>query len=610
MDKPSRECRRERVHSAADAVHALRLDVRDEIQRRGSLERRAAAVCRVPPEKLPEAWIDEERLERRRHRSKGVDACERRHPREPAVREDTPPGGALRAEERRLDASVDVAGGAAKADEPAGLALPERGADRRFAPVRVGEEIELGTVGPRMPREDVERDEVKVILRFGPRRLEELVENPPHRQHRRAAVHGHAPDVHGAHLAADRVVRFDEGHVRATRREVEPRGEPADACTEDDDALATHNQRSYTFLEGSSTRVPLLRRVRARQRAREAGVAKQLLQVIYDTNAIRAGTCWHMDRRRGYVCIMPVMTTSFPPRGAACDAFHAPSPADTEADAVERTIDEVIDDACGRGAPPRLAAALRYAVFPGGGRLRSRLCMVAATATRESPSALALRAAAAIELVHCASLVHDDLPCFDDAETRRGKPSVHRAFDEATATLVGDALIVIAFEALARGARMAPGGPLAELVVRLARGTGPGRGIIAGQAWEAEPDVALAEYHRAKTGSLFEVAAAMGALVSDGDVAAWAAFGQRMGCAYQAMDDLLDACGDGRAAGKPVGRDVAKNRPSLVRSAGVHEARRRVRSLLAEAVAALPAGRSRKGGAAFVAFATARAGFA
>ena len=102
------------------------------------------------------------------------------------------------------------------------------------------------------------------------------------------------------------------------------------------------------------------------------------------------------------------------------------------------------------GCPPRLAAAIRYAVFPGGARIRPRLCLAIAAGCGEPQSPLAEATAASIELLHCASLVHDDLPCFDDAEFRRNRPSVHRAFDERIALLVGDALIVLAFQNVAR----------------------------------------------------------------------------------------------------------------------------------------------------------------
>ena len=133
---------------------------------------------------------------------------------------------------------------------------------------------------------------------------------------------------------------------------------------------------------------------------------------------------------------------------------------------------------------------MRYAVFPGGARIRPRLCLAVAAACGDDDPALADAAAAAIELLHCASLVHDDLPCFDDAATRRGKPSVHRAFGEPLAVLAGDALIVLAFETLARAPRAAPQ-RLAPLLLIVGRAVGVPGGIVAGQAWECEPQVDL-----------------------------------------------------------------------------------------------------------------------
>jgi geranylgeranyl diphosphate synthase type II len=123
---------------------------------------------------------------------------------------------------------------------------------------------------------------------------------------------------------------------------------------------------------------------------------------------------------------------------------------------IEHALDAVLTPGEAAGHPLRLAAAMRHAVFPGGARIRPTLCLAVAAACGDDHPALADAAAAAVELMHCASLVHDDLPCFDDAPTRRGRPSVHRAFGERLAVLAGDALIVLAFEALGRGAAQAP----------------------------------------------------------------------------------------------------------------------------------------------------------
>ena len=162
------------------------------------------------------------------------------------------------------------------------------------------------------------------------------------------------------------------------------------------------------------------------------------------------------------------------------------------------------------GAPPKLAAAIRHAVFPGGARIRPHLCLAVARACGDDDPALADATAVALELLHCASLVHDDLPCFDNAATRRGRPSVQAAFGEPLAVLAGDALIVLAFQTLAAAGAQSPG-RMAALITTVASATGMPFGIVAGQAWECEPRVALSDYQRAKTGALFAAATAAGA---------------------------------------------------------------------------------------------------
>ena len=160
------------------------------------------------------------------------------------------------------------------------------------------------------------------------------------------------------------------------------------------------------------------------------------------------------------------------------------------------------------------------------------------------PAARTIRAAteaagAALELLHCASLVHDDLPCFDAADTRRGRPSVHKAFGEPLAVLAGDALIVLAFQTLAR----VPCAPqrLAILPLTVAQSVGVPSGIVAGQAWECEPQIDLAHYHRAKTGALFAAATVAGAASAGADAEPWRMVGEKLGEAYQVADDIRDA---------------------------------------------------------------------
>jgi geranylgeranyl diphosphate synthase, type II len=234
---------------------------------------------------------------------------------------------------------------------------------------------------------------------------------------------------------------------------------------------------------------------------------------------------------------------------------------------IDRALAAALARGDGRGepgsAPPRLAAAVRDAVIPGGARIRPQLCLAVAMACGDSDPLLADSAAAAIELLHCASLVHDDLPCFDDAPLRRGRPSVHAAHGECLAVLAGDALIVMAFETLALGAVHHPL-RLPALLRTLAQRVGLPGGIVAGQAWECEDWVQLPDYHCAKTGSLFAAATEMGALAAGGDPAAWRAFGEGLGEAYQVADDIRDAAGDEQLLNKPAGRDRMLGRPSAV----------------------------------------------
>jgi geranylgeranyl diphosphate synthase type II len=230
---------------------------------------------------------------------------------------------------------------------------------------------------------------------------------------------------------------------------------------------------------------------------------------------------------------------------------------------------------------------VRHAVFPGGARIRPQLCLAVARACDIDDVGLALGAAAAVELLHCASLVHDDLPCFDAALTRRGQPSVQCAFGERLAVLAGDALIVLAFEALATGAATSPH-RLAPLVATLAAGVGLPSGIAAGQAWECEPAVDIGRYHRAKTGALFIASAKAGAQAAGADAARWEKLGARLGDAYQAADDIRDAAGTLQWLGKPVGRDKALDRPSLAREHGLAAATRHFERLVDEAEQAVP----------------------
>ena len=254
---------------------------------------------------------------------------------------------------------------------------------------------------------------------------------------------------------------------------------------------------------------------------------------------------------------------------------------------IEQALAAAVAAAETRGAPPKLAAALRHAVFPGGARIRPLLCVAVAQACGDDDPALSDAAASAIELLHCASLVHDDLPCFDDAATRRGKPSVHRAFGERIAVLAGDALIVLAFQTLGHAAARSPR-RLAPLLATIASGVGMPLGIVAGQAWECEPRVALRDYQRAKTGALFAAATAAGALAAGVEAAPWRAFGDCLGEAYQVADDIRDVAADPELLGKPMGQDLALGRPSVATEQGLSGAIRHFEQLVERAIEASP----------------------
>ncbi len=251
--------------------------------------------------------------------------------------------------------------------------------------------------------------------------------------------------------------------------------------------------------------------------------------------------------------------------------------------ALYNSIESVLSASC----PPKLDQAVRYAVFPGGARVRPKICLAVAEACAEDFTEISDAAAAAIELLHCASLVHDDLPCFDDSPLRRGRPSVHQAFGEPLAVLAGDALIVLAFQTLVRGAARAPErlGPLVEII---SSSVGLPGGIVAGQAWECEPEVDLSDYQQAKTGSLFAAATAAGAAAAGHDPGPWRALGEQIGSAYQVVDDILDVAGDEAALGKPMHQDEARGHPSSVTEMGLEGAKTHFESIMAGVIATIP----------------------
>ena len=254
---------------------------------------------------------------------------------------------------------------------------------------------------------------------------------------------------------------------------------------------------------------------------------------------------------------------------------------------IEAAIGRAIAIGQSGAPPPQLARALDYAVTPGGARIRPTILMSVALACGDDRPALSDAAAAALEIMHCGSLVHDDLPCFDDADTRRGKPSVHRAFSQPLAVLTGDSLIVMAFETIVRAGSADPARAL-ELIGILGRRTGMPDGICAGQGWESEPRVDLSAYHRAKTGALFIAATQMGAVAAGQDAEPWEELGARIGEAFQVADDLRDAVCDADDLGKPVHQDELHGRPNAVSMFGVQGAVARLKDILAGAIASIP----------------------
>lgn len=255
---------------------------------------------------------------------------------------------------------------------------------------------------------------------------------------------------------------------------------------------------------------------------------------------------------------------------------------------ITRALTQAVDDAAAHDCPPRLAAAVRQAVFAGGARVRPQLCLAVACACGDDDPALSDAAAASVELLHCASLVHDDLPAFDNAATRRGAPSVHTQHGVPLAILAGDALIALAFEFVARQSARSPG-RLAGVVMAIGAGVGMAGGIAAGQAWESEPRVRLRDYQRAKTGALFVAATQAGALAAGADPRPWRTLGVCLGEAYQVADDIRDVMASPADLGKPCGQDALLGRPSAAAEFGLTAVVEHFHQLMGAAADAVPA---------------------
>jgi farnesyl diphosphate synthase len=274
------------------------------------------------------------------------------------------------------------------------------------------------------------------------------------------------------------------------------------------------------------------------------------------------------------------MDTAFPQR------LHA------VADATEAALQRFLSSSAGPGEivrPERLLAAMRHAALGGGKRLRPFL-LVECARVFDVTGDSALAAAAALECVHCYSLVHDDLPAMDDDDLRRGKPTVHRAFDEATAILAGDALLPLAFDILAgldvnADIRVA-------LVGGLARAAGIG-GMAGGQMLDMaaegvmQSETAIETMQAMKTGALIRYACEAGAILgraSDADQRLLATYGETIGLAFQLADDLIDATAETASAGKKTAKDSERGKATLVALHGVEGARKQLSAAAARAV--------------------------
>jgi len=293
---------------------------------------------------------------------------------------------------------------------------------------------------------------------------------------------------------------------------------------------------------------------------------------------------------------------------AAWSAGHL----DSVEHALERWVTADAPTGVDHGAPAELVEAMRYAVLDGGKRLRPLLVMAAWEAVRDGETMAerheaalpathheaaeaALRAACAVELIHAYSLVHDDMPCMDNDVLRRGKPTVHVKFGEASALLAGDALQALAFELLTPDDENRPAGRRARLCRLLARAAGSA-GMAGGQAIDlASVGVTLTErqlrdMHRLKTGALLQASVMMGAACGDASAVAQAAlncYGAAIGLAFQVVDDILDVTADSATLGKTAGKDADQDKPTYVSVLGLERSAAHAQELLGQALAAL-----------------------
>jgi geranylgeranyl diphosphate synthase type II len=262
----------------------------------------------------------------------------------------------------------------------------------------------------------------------------------------------------------------------------------------------------------------------------------------------------------------------------------------SHAHAVERYLDDVLQRQT--QSPPKLIEAMQYSLMAGGKRLRPTLVLESAVACGGNANRSALSAAAAIELIHTFSLVHDDLPAMDNDDLRRGRPTNHKVYGDAMAILAGDAMVSLAFEIIATDANpaVAP-----KLIAELAHATGP-EGMIGGQVLDMDGEQkslsyeALKQLHRMKTGALLRSACRLGALstnASETQLSSLTEFGRHLGLAFQIVDDLLDVTASPEQMGKATGKDAAKGKNTYPALLGIEETKKQAHAQLEAAVKSL-----------------------
>ena len=263
--------------------------------------------------------------------------------------------------------------------------------------------------------------------------------------------------------------------------------------------------------------------------------------------------------------------------------------------AVDARLEQLLPPPAQR--PESLHRAMRHSVFAGGKRIRPILCLEAAAAVRPEEAGQALDVGCALEMIHTYSLIHDDLPALDNDDVRRGQPTCHKAFGEATAILAGDALLTLAFEVLARYGP-ASAERRAAILADVSQAAGTLNGMIGGQMVDLESerrpvDAATVEYiHRSKTGAMIRAAVRSGALAAgapEDQLAALSEYGAQLGLAFQIVDDILDVEGSSQKLGKTAGKDAAQQKATYPAVHGLARSRDLAATTIQKAVAALEA---------------------